>query len=375
MSKCIRILHIVGGMGAGGLETLIMNWYRSINRDKVQFDFLVHKKEKTFYEDEILSLGGRIYRYPIISLKDYFKYKSFLKKFFNEHAEYNIVHGHLGYLGNIYLKSAKKAGIKTRISHSHIASFSKNPKGLLKHFLYRRFGKYANYHFACSMAAGEYMYGKKANFVVINNGVDTSKFRFSAEDRVIYRNNFGFPKASRVYIHVGRFHDQKNHSFLIDVFQKIHLNDPQSILALIGVGPLQDRIKKKVSDFGLDDCVLFLGSRADVPQLLSMSDCFIFPSLYEGLPLTLIEAQCNGIPVLCSTSITEETRLIENSYFSLALNEDLNIWSNIASTIKVELSKRASAYLIVKDKGFDTLDVAKSIESFYLKCSSNKKEY
>lgn len=359
----IRVLHVVGNMDTGGLETLIMNWYRNMDRERVQFDFLTNTEKKGYYEQEILSLGGKVYHTTFIDDKNLFKYKADLRRFFSEHREFAVVHGHHSALGRIYLKEAKRAGVPCRISHSHIASYSKTLRGTVKHFITRKYGKYATHHFACSIAAGEYMYGKNSPFTVINNGIDTARFAFSAEIRAKKRAELGLGD-KRVLLHVGRFHDQKNHTFLVDVFDEVRKADPNTELLLVGVGPLEEGIKEKVNALGLSECVRFLGTRSDVNEIICAADVFLLPSLYEGLPLTLVEAQTSGIPVVCSTAVTDETKLTEQ-YNALDLTAPLSEW--VKAVLSAPLSHdRTEAYLTVRGKNYDCHDVADRMRDFYI---------
>lgn len=364
LSNPIRILHVVSGMSTGGLETMIMNWYRNIDRNVIQFDFLVHHSERCFYDDEIEDYGGRIYRLTFSNDHNIIKYLRDLNSFFAKHSkDYKVIHGHHSSYGIFYLKYAKKYGIPTRISHSHIASFSKNKTGFVLFLLSRGYKKYANIHFACSHAAGKYMYGNN-NYQVINNGIDTYRFRFSLDARQQIREHMHLENKS-VCIHVGRFHDQKNHSFLIDVFGEYQKINPDSVLLLIGGGPLQSMIKAKVNKMGMSESVHFLNKIDNVYDYLSAADIFIFPSLYEGLPLTLVEAQASGLPIICSSNVTHETKLTEN-YYELSLNETSQTWAlKIVDIIKESTSRDASNQ-IVKEACFDCKDIVEMMSKKYL---------
>lgn len=358
----IRVLHFVGSLEAGGLETLIMNLYRKIDTSKVQFDFVVHHRKIGLYEEEIINRGGKIYHLTLLDDKNIFKYKKQLTKILKD-GNYKIVHGHHSSLGSIYLKVAKKAGVPVRISHSHIASFSKTLKGYVKFFITRGFGKNATHHFACSKWAGEYMYGKNGKFNVINNGIDTEKFKFNSDYRIEKRKSLNIENDFAV-CHVGRFHDQKNHNFIIDVFKDICKLNPASKLLLIGIGPLEDTIKTKVENYGLSDKVLFLGQITDVNKVLSAADAFLFPSLYEGLPLTLVEAQTAGLPVVCSDTITDECH-ITDEYYVLPLDTPTDKWAEtVVETADLKIP-REDRCRVIKEKGYDSGDVADSLVKFY----------
>lgn len=364
MNNPIRILQIIGSMGAGGAETMLMNWYRKIDREKVQFDFLVHHQAESCYEEEIRKLGGIVYHLSFADDHNLIKYKKDLSVFFKTHSEYKIVHGHHSSYGRWYLKAAKDAGIPLRISHSHIASFSKTITGLLFFFMSRKYKKYANVHFACSIAAGNYMFGK-IPFDVINNGIDTDKFKFNQRARQRIRKEYGINNGTTLFIHVGRFHHQKNHEFLIDIFNAFTKNNNDCALFLLGEGPLQVRVREKVIKLGLTDKVFFLNNRSDVPDLLSASDLFIFPSRYEGLPLTLVEAQTSGLPIVCSDAITDETRLTDY-YYSISLNNPLSDWvDTINQALKKDI-ERDKASFIIKEGGYDSCDVSMKMQNYYL---------
>lgn len=363
MDNPVRVLQVVGNMSYGGLETLIMNLYRKVDRSKIQFDFLAYTKQKGLYDDEILEMGGRVYHLSFRDDKDLLKYIRDLRRFFADHPEYKVVHGHLAAIGSVYLNEAQKAGIPCRISHSHIASFSKTPRGFIKHLMNRRFGKYATHNFACSKAAGRYMYGNK-EYMIINNGIDCCKFAFDNLERNRIRTEMNLGN-KLVFIHVGRFFDQKNHTFLIDIFSEIKKIRNDSVLLLIGVGPLQERIREKCNLLGIEHEVKFLGSRTDVPSLLSASDVFLFPSLYEGLPLTVVEAQASGLPIVCSNQITEEVVMTESCY-RISLNLGAKQWAKKAIEISDNSIDRKKKYKIVLKCGYDSKDVISNLQDFYL---------
>lgn len=363
MGEPIRVLHIVGNMSAGGMESLIMNWYRNIDRDKIQFDFLVHSKSEAFYESEIIAFGGKVYHLSFSDDKKALKYIQDLNGFFNTHKEYKIVHGHHAAFGCFYLSAAKNAGVPFRIAHSHNGDFSRTLRGVIVHLLSRCYKYPSNIKFACSAVAGNYMFGKNATFSIINNGIDTQRFAFSEADREMMRECLGI-NGKTVLVHVGRFHDQKNHTFLIDVFEEVHTRINDSVLLLIGTGPLQTEIKTKVDSKGLSESVMFLNNRNDVEKILCASDVFVFPSLYEGLPLTLVEAQASGLPIICSDKITAETKLADH-YYSLSLNDSAHRWADEVIKVLTIQYDRKLEYLQVKNQGYDTHDVATRMQKIY----------
>lgn len=364
MTEPIRILHVVGSMGTGGMETLIMNFYRNIDREKVQFDFLVHKNKKGFYDQEIEEMGGRIFRLSVLSDKNLFKYLKDLTGFFQTHPEYKVVHCHHNSLGVFVLHAAKKAKVPCRISHSHTAGFMKSVRGIFNYCFSRFFKVYATDRFACGKEAGKYMYGKR-NFKIISNGINIEKFRFKEDIRNLRRKELGYSDCF-VIIHVGRFFSVKNHEFLVQVFHDIHQKNASARLILVGVGPLKEKIVNMVKSLGLEKCVWFAGQRSDVNELLCAADVFLFPSLYEGLPVTLVEAQCSGIPIVCSDRVTKEIR-IENQYCTLSLNAGYDIWSKAVLQFNSSdcTADRESAYQLVQAAGYDSKQIANELVEFY----------
>lgn len=361
----IRVLQVVGRMGPCGLETLIMNWYRKMDRQKVQFDFLVHHEAVDFYEEEIANLGGKIYRSSVMDDKNFIRYRRFLKNFFREHPEYRIVHGHHMGLGVFYFKAAKKAGVPVRIAHSHNSSYSKTLRGWAKNLLTKKHGKYANYHFACSTIAGDYVFGRHGDYEVINNGIDTEIFRFRQEIRDRMRQELGVEN-KKVIIHVGRFYDQKNHVFLIDIFRAFYDRHKDAVLLLVGEGPLEESIRKKVMELGLEAAVQFLGVRDDVQNLLCAADLFVLPSLYEGLSIVTIEAQAMGLPEVMTDNVPEEARLTD-CLIRRSLSDSVSEWArSMEELLAIAPRTREEAWKIVKDKGFDSDMVAQEIQQFYL---------
>lgn len=326
----IRILHVLGGLDRGGAETMVMNLYRTIDRTQIQFDFIIHNEKKQAYTDEIQSLGGKIYHFPAFNGLNYFKMKSLWKRFFKDHPEYKILHSHVRSYASLYLPIAKEFGLRT-IIHSHNTSSGKGLKAVVKYFMQKRLTKNVDFYFACSDVAGKWLFGKRivnqSNYFLLKNAIDIDKFTYSESSRKKIRDEFNLHDEFIVG-HVGRFHSQKNHLFLVDVFAVIHRINPKAILMLVGVGELMDAIKEKVIKLGLSDCVIFTGMRADVCDLFSAFDVFVFPSFFEGLPVTLIEAQAASLPIVCSDCVTKEV-VIDNSIEMLSLNQSVDDWVDI----------------------------------------------
>lgn len=310
----IRILQILpGGHVCGGIEIFVMNYYRELVKHGIQFDFLVNYKEKGYFDDEIKELGGKIYYLSVREDKNLFKYIWQLFKFFNKHKEYKIIHGHMPGMAPIYFTVAKLMGVKHRISHAHVTETEQTVKGrILKHII-KNIHYFSNIYFACSKAAGNFMYGK-LKYRVIHNAIQTNKFIFNEKKRYELRNKLGI-NDKYVIGHVGRFNLQKNHDFLIDVFYEVSKLDESAVLLLIGEGPLEQQIKEKVNKLGLKDKVIFLGTRQDVADLYNVMDVFALPSLFEGLGIVAIEAQTSGLPCILSNKIPDETHITKSVYY------------------------------------------------------------
>ena len=355
----LRVLQVVTYMGRGGLETMIMNYYRNIDRSKVQFDFLVHRQEEAAYDKEILSLGGHIYRMPVLNpfSKAYF---SSLDSFFKEHR-YNIVHSHLDCMSAYPLKIAQKNGVCVRIAHSHSKSQDKNLKYPIKLLSKRLIPKYATHLFACGKEAGDWMFNGNP-YTIINNAIDANKYKYNCDIEKEVRAELGISKNDKIIGHVGRFNPPKNHSFIIDAFNSVHTKSRDTKLVLVGSGDDQQAIEDKVKSLGLSDTVLFLGSRGDVNRVLQAMDVFLFPSLYEGLPLSIIEAQAAGLPCIISDNVPDEC-IKTDRVFRYSLSEPADFWADkIFEALKI--SKKDTLSEIVAS-GFDIKENSRKLEDFY----------
>lgn len=370
----IRVLHENVIMDPGGIEALLMNVYRHIDRDKVQFDFMVHRPDHAFYEDEIESLGGKIYRTPKFSPipGQYQSYMGSVEKVLKEHPEYKVLHAHAEL--NLWpLMIAKKLGVPTRIAHSHNAKTSVNLKYFF--FLYEkaRIKKYCTDMFMCSTPAGIWTFGEEAvksgKVKFIKNGIETERFAYNEEIRAAKRRELGLGDKF-VVGHVGRFMQQKNHTFLVDIFNEIYKRNPNSMLMLVSDGRLMDEIKSKVHVLGLDGSVLFLGNRGDVNELMQAMDVFMFPSLWEGLPLTGVEAQTAGLPVVMSDVITSEVCITDNVY-RMSLDKTAEEWADKVLGV-YENHTRKNVQKQIVDAGFDIRTTAQWLQEFYLRRYTQK---
>lgn len=361
----IRILQVVTIMNCGGLETMLMNYYRQIDRSKIQFDFMVHREEKGDYDEEIERLGGRIYRMPQIRPGNYRRYFKSLDGFFVGHPEYKVVHSHINENSSFVLRAARKAGIPGRIAHSHLSDLGFDLK--LPFRLYARYymKDYPSHFFACSKKAGEWLFGKiktdSNHFTVLNNAVNTSDFTFNETIRNEMRSSLGI-KDELVLGHIGRFNKQKNHDFLIDIFKETVRKQPNTILLLIGEGHLQPSIEKKVEQLGLSSKVKFLGLRNDIPNLMQAMDLFLFPSLFEGLPVVLVEAQAAGLRCVISDTITKESDVTGRMDY-MSLNQSPEEWAKRILSLTYEHDDTQEN---LRKSGYDIVSSAQWLSDHYL---------
>lgn len=364
MVKPLRVLQVFSGMSRHGAESMIMNIYRNIDRSKVQFDFVVHTNKDKAYDQEIKSLGGKIFRVPRYTGKNHFKYVRSWEKIFSSYPEYKIVHGHVRSTALIYLRIAKKYGLTT-IVHSHSTSNGAGLNSIVKNIFQLPLKNKVDYLFAASIESGIWLYGEqvinKENFYVINNAIETKKYLFDDSIRNRKRRELGINNEI-VLGHVGRLVEVKNHSFLLKVFKEYNRLNENSLLLLVGDGELGDELKKRVEDYQLVDKVKFLGSRSDVNELLQVMDVFIFPSLFEGLPVTLVEAQAAGLPIIVSDNITEEIKLTGLLTFK-NINESPLVWAKEID--KLYQKPRENMYEKIRASGYDISKTTKDLERFY----------
>lgn len=369
--KPIRVLQVIGIMNRGGAENMIMNLYRNIDRTRIQFDFVESNiVERAAFDDEIEQLGGTIYRCPHFKGSNFIEYQKWWNDFFEKHeSTYSIVHGHIGSSAAIYLSIAKKKGIFT-IAHSHNTSSNKN----IKHLMYSAFSyptrNIADYFFACSQAAGMDRYGKKIalgsrNYKVFPNAIECEHFSYNLEIRNKIRDTLKIEKNDFVIGHVGRFMTQKNHRFLIEIFAAVLDKKPNTKLLLVGGGELFDEIQSYSKQMGVFDKVIFTGVTDQVSQYMQAMDVFVFPSLFEGLPLTMVEAQTSGIRCFISDRVPAECILTNNLVSIIKLSDNADRWAE--EILSASDYQREDCTDIIRKKGFDVKETTKWIQEFYLK--------
>lgn len=363
----IRVGHIIGKWLGGGVESVVMNYYRHIDRSKIQFDFICDSDSTNIPYEEIEKLGGRVILVP--PYQKLFKYIKELKKVFKEN-NYKIVHSHINTLSVFPLYAAKKAGVKVRIAHSHSTTNKKEKKKNLMKQVLRPFSKiYATDYFACSELAGRWLFGdktyNKGEVFILNNAIDVEKFAYDEKVRKEKRKELKIKDSTLVIGHIGRFVAQKNHTFLIDIFNEVHKKNKDSILLLVGQGPLMDEIKEKVNDLNLTKYVKFLGQRNDVNELYQAFDVFVLPSLYEGLPVVGVEAQASGLLCLLSDDMTKETKILDSTKF-MSLDQSVNKWANklLKEYGKFERKNKIEEF---SKNGFNIKSEKNKLESMYKK--------
>lgn len=358
----LRVLQIVGSMNVGGIENFVMNLYRAADREKIQFDFLFFSDEKSFYDDEIISMGGRIFQ-TVPIFRSFSGHLSELKKHLDAHPEWETVHIHTSYALSVFqARVCHKAGRRV-IIHSH-STFSDHP---LRHKILRSLlPRYADKFFACSDLAAKWMFPKsaikKGKVEQIKNGIDVARFCTEPAVRESMRKELGLENCF-VLGHVGRFHEAKNHTFLLDVFAAVVRRHKESRLLLVGDGQLLDAMKKKARDIGVFDKVIFYGISSAPEKLFAAMDVFVFPSIYEGLPLTLIEAQAAGLPCFISSAVTREALLTPTAYH-LPLSLGADGWAQRLAPL-AEGVRRSDYADLVRAAGFDAEESARQIFSYY----------
>lgn len=365
----IHVLVLDTVMDRGGAEAMIMNYMRNINRDVIKFDFLTNRDYRAAYEDEIESLGGKVYHMCPMYPGKFRQYKREVRAFLKEHPEYKIIHSNLEERSYFALKEAKKLGVPVRISHSHNRPLGFDLKLIIRYY-FRFMLKYYNTHmFACGVEAGDWLYGKKNRdkVIIMKNAIDAKAYTYDAAKSAAMKSELGV-SGKTVIGHVGRFFTQKNHPFLIDIFYEIHKKDENTVLLLVGGGELDDalrnQMKQKVEDLGLSECVQFLGVREDVADVMQAFDLFLLPSLFEGLPVTMVEAQASGLPCVISDKVPIQCDITGNVKV-VELDDGPEKWADVVMEY-VKGFERKDTFEKVKAAGFDIRENAKWLEEFYV---------
>jgi len=351
MQQPIRILQLFTILNRGGAETNIMNYYRKLDRTKFQFDFIVHRLEKGAYEDEIKAMGGKIYRLPAFNPFKIRNYKKAIANFFNEHS-YPIIHGNCSELGIYIYQEAQKRGTPVIIAHGHNATDGWNLKSPFRYYYKKRMMRYINTYFTCGFDAAVWLFGKKnANKAfTMTNAIDTKMFAYDEFKNFQMRKQLEATETQN-FIHVGRFNEQKNHKFLIEFFAELVKLNMNRKLFFVGNGELMESMQKKVAGLQLEKNVIFLGLRSDVNELLQGMDVFLFPSLFEGLPVSLVEAQASGVKCYISDGVPKEAIIVNDNVKVISLKESALVWAQTIHSQNDFVKKDISQ--VVFDKGYD----------------------
>ena len=363
----LRVLMLFTILNRGGAETMVMNYYRAIDRSKLQFDFVVHREEEGDYEEEIRSLGGKIYRMMPLRPHTFGKYAHQISEFFDAHPEYRIIHGQCSESGYFFYKEAARRGIPVIIAHAHNSHVKFDLKWIVRTWMKHQMRPYLTHYFACGEEAAEWLFGKQLALkaIIQKNAIDTIKYKFNEQLRGKKREELGLASTTLTICHIGRFDKVKNHSFILEIFNKLLKKRPDAHLLLIGDGRLREQTEKKAMEKGIHTHVHFLGVRRDVNELLQASDALVFPSLFEGLGIAVVEAQCTGMPCIISDIIPNEV-MITDLVEKVSLHESASSWAEKLIAASTQAFDRPAYAEKVASAGYDIKSNSRWLENFYL---------
>lgn len=370
----IKILHVVPALGSGGIEKIIYDYYLHLNRDKFRFDFIVYGDEVGKLEKEFLKMGSNVYHIPP-KKKSIYKSLSQMKKIILN-GGYDVIHAHQQETGIFPIYYARKANIKTRITHSHIAFREENKLEKLIYKIINPILKHMTTHyFACGLDAGRFLWGndlvQKNKVFIMNNAIDVKRFEFNQSLRQSIRKSLNIDN-KLVIGNVGRFSFQKNHEFLIKIFYEIYKSNKDSVLLLVGEGELEGKVRNLVNSLGIESAVKFVGYSDKIYELLQAMDVFVLPSRYEGLPIAIVESQASGLYSIVSENITKQVKLTDLVHY-IPLSETPKYWSEyILNNINMEVKRNRYSDEIIK-KGYDINKTVKQLEEIYMSAQTNKK--
>ncbi len=359
----IRILQSVSNMDRAGIETMLMNFYRNMDHERIQFDFLSNKPKPGDYDAEITEMGGRLFVSP--GYKSFRRYVGYMTELFKTHPEYRIIHTHNGSLMLYALRSAQINSIPVRIAHAHATAIPFDFKNGIKMCMKPMIKYVATDYWGCSNAAGEFYFSKKRwmkNNQLIHNAIDVDKFAFNESSRKNIREEFGLGDKF-VVGHVGRLTWQKNQKKLIEIFAALHKLCPKSQLVMVGTGELEEKLRKQAAQLGISDAVTFTGMQTNVDQWYSVFDVFVLSSWYEGLPVVGIEAQAADLPCVFTDTITPEVKVTDRVRF-LGLKDDTTTWAN--EILQFGVRQRGSRYDDLKKSGYDIKTEAIRMQQLYV---------
>lgn len=380
MNKPLRIIQWGMGSNIGGVDCFMMNVYRNIDRSKVQFDFLAqHDADELAFEDEILDMGGRVYRVMYSERESLTKSRSSLKQFFSGHSEIAGIHVNANYPYAFPLGFAAKAGVPMRILHSHnagsadsqqpmpgVKGMMKNAvRGVLNQRIRHQIMTYPTHYMACSAAAAQYMFPSKP-YTWVKNGINTAAFAYDQDLRVETRRELGIADTTTVLGFCGRLRTQKNPLFLVDIFEQYHRLNPDSLLLIVGIGELKEQMLQKIREYRLEHFVKFVGAQANVSPFYQAMDAFVLPSLYEGLGIVFIEAQCSGLPCFGSLGAVPQEAGVTDTMHYVPLESGAGAWAENIHTVLSETTPRQNQAKLVCSAGYEMADVAAQLQEIYL---------
>ncbi len=363
-----RVLYIVPDIDGGGVGSIVLNYISHMNLDGMQIDVVTQDfGREQFYAKKYVKAGAKVFfikRRKDDITNHFFEIKEIIKN-----GNYDVVHSHDQNWSVFYLLLAKKYGVRVRIAHSHLTKQDSDKwKIRILNCFNPLLKRTATGYFACGKEAGRYMWGKKIAdsemLYVMRNSVNVEQFLFADDTRKKHRELLGVTKKT-VIGHIGRFEQQKNHKYLIKVFNVYKEINNNAVLLLIGKGQLEEEVKSMIEKLGIMDSVLFLGVRDDIPEILCAMDCFVLPSYFEGLPVVGIEAQASGLPCVFSDAVTDEVKLLDSTIF-LSLNDDIDKWCKAIDTVIGKCNNREKAGQIIKDNGFSIDKEAEKLRNYYI---------
>lgn len=371
----IRILMVLGSTGIGGAQAFAMNVLRNIDMNKFAIDFAVNNfAAQGGIEEECYKYGCHFYQLPYFKVYNYITYKKAWEKFFSLH-KYDIVYAHSTNSASIYLKIAQKFGMKT-IAHSHSAGYRGNiMEQCIKKLFAKKVGKVANYWFSCSDIAAQRLFGKKYktydNYYSIPNAIDANKYLFDSVIRDNIRTKLNISNDTILYGHVGTFSTPKNHKFLIDIFAEISAIQPNSQLICCGTGLLLEATKEYAASKGIADKIIFAGAVNNVNEYLMAMDTFVFPSLFEGFPVAVLEAQASGLNIIMSNTITKEVDLTSDIH-RMDLKQTPSEWAQKAISLDMTIETRVKDNAVIAESQYNIVTEVKLFEKLYIQLVSNE---
>lgn len=367
----MRVLHMIGTLETGGSQSFVLNIYRNIDRNKLQFDFIVDHPDMMDYEMEFKQLGARVFIMPMFNGRNIVEIRNAWVKFFESHHEYKVLHSHVRSYASIYLPIAKKYGLKT-IIHSHSTSNGSGLIAVAKSVLQFPLRYQADYYMACSKEAGEWLFGKKVcksdKFLVATNAIDAKVYAFNKRKREEARQELGLGDEF-VLGFLARVVESKNPLFVIDVIDELLKIRPTAKLLYVGDGFLLESVKEKAKRAGIEDSIVFTGTRKDVDRMLLAMDCYLLPSFWEGLGISLIEAQASGLKCLCSEFIPSSA-IVTNLVEVIPIAKGSKSWAEKSIEYAIDY-KREEQYERIKSAGYNITENVDKIRDLYISICKN----